>query len=95
MLETLVIVKALGGKPQKRIFLSIEDQQALVADPALLEEILLGIHQPIQVPSKTVFHYDEPVFEALCQEWHKAKQTDDAQWNKLAPFDIEADPAEW
>jgi len=94
MLETLVIVKALGGKPQKRIFLSVEDRQALVADPALLEEILLGIHKPIEVPSENVFHYDEPIFETLCQEWHAAKQTNETHWKRLAPLAFLSDPAE-
>jgi hypothetical protein len=83
MLQKLVIVKALGGKPLKRVLLHASETLAVVADPALLAEIETGIHRAVSFPRETVYDFDDRVFHALLLQWHEDKATKAETWEKL------------
>jgi hypothetical protein len=86
MLQQFVVVQALGGKPLKRVFMTVSERGVHVADPGLLDEIKSGIHAPVAVTPEKVFNFDESVFNELVVQWHSFKQTSAETWTKLGNF---------
>jgi hypothetical protein len=81
--QSVVIVRAFGDQPLKRIVVGAVEDRVLIANPASLERIEAGQTEPVALPRSDVFQYDDVAYEALETEWQMMGLTDAAAWLKL------------
>jgi hypothetical protein len=91
MIQKFVIIKALCGKPLKRIFMSAEDDQILIVDPERLAEVQSGEHSIASVSFERVFNFDEDAYHELLCEWRMSKETNHEAWTRLGHLETAND----
>lgn len=93
MIPTFVILKGLDGIPLKRVFMTAEESEILIVNPAKLkaktfDDAIDG------VPYEQVFNFDEDVYQKLLLEWETQRKTSSDSWKRLGHLDISNDADE-
>jgi hypothetical protein len=88
MLQKFVILKAMSGKPLKRVFITSEDNEIIIGDPERLAEIKSGDHGIACVSYERVFNFEEDAYLELVREWEASKATSSAAWMRLGHIDL-------
>jgi hypothetical protein len=90
----VVIVRALGGEPARRILLSNTADAVFVCREEDYDAIVAG-NRPapmIGFPQDDVFECDEAVFAALADQWARQRNTDPSTWRQLRRYSAAAEP---
>lgn len=84
--EPVVIARAYGGEPLRRIAVRMGRGCIYLVNPASLEAVRLGESSPIGFPESDVFYFNSDTYEKLCAEWASARVTSQETWRALYHF---------
>mgnify|MGYP006278546747 CR=1 FL=1 len=87
MISDVVVARALGGEPLKRVAVGKGERVIYIANPDRLEAIGRGDSEPVGFPKADIVVYDPMVYEALHTQWSINEKTDPALWMKLRRYD--------
>jgi hypothetical protein len=85
-MEAIVIARAWGGEPIRRVALEQGKDVVYLANPDRIEAIRAGESAPVGFPREDVFEFDEGVFSTLVDQWASQRATDPAIWAKLRRY---------
>jgi hypothetical protein len=85
-MDEIVLARASGGKPHKRIIVDIGERVFYLANPDRIVAVEAGESDPIGFPREDVFEFDDEAFAALVEQWERQRATDPATWKGLTPY---------
>jgi hypothetical protein len=86
VVRALVIARAFGGEPLRRVAVKCDHGLIYLAHPDFIEAVERGDSHPVGFPERDVYAYDAASFSVLEMEWRETGATTTAQWAKLMQF---------
>ncbi len=80
MLNEVVLVRAIGGKPAKLVAVAAAHGLIYAANPTSIERIRSGESWPVGFPQSDVFCFDAVAYEALRELWAPTETLARDQW---------------
>jgi hypothetical protein len=88
MNRNMVIARAFGGRPLRRIIMGSQSGLAYLAAPEAVLRIESGDLFAVGFPKRDVFRFDETAFQQLELEWRAIKRTNNSSWAKLELYGL-------
>jgi hypothetical protein len=86
MQRDVVIARAFGGEPLKRVAVGETRGSIYIANPLAIKAVEEGRSNAIGFPAEDVYVFDESIFCALEMEWRESNRTSVALWAKLRQY---------
>lgn len=83
---TLVIARAHGGEPLRRLAIKSGESCVYLANPDNLASVESGDSFPIGFPNEDVFLFDSIVYADLVSEWASQSTTNHQSWQRLKRY---------
>jgi hypothetical protein len=88
----VVMVRAFGNRPLKRLLLETTNDKGFICHPDTLEDCKTGNSYPIGFPLIDVFHFDEQLFARLESAFRRRDKRGIANiWTECGSFGNEGD----
>jgi hypothetical protein len=62
------------------------DRAAFVVNPDYIRAFEAGESGAAGFPLEDVFEFDHELYRRLCEQWERARKTDDALWQVALPY---------
>ena len=82
----IVIVRAFGGQPLRRVTHAIRNGRVYVSSERAIRLAEDGTLPPVGFPIEDAFVFDGPVFERLSAAWATHSTTTREDWSSLTPL---------
>ena len=86
MVDNVIIARASGGEPLKRLVLGVTGSSVILANPTFLEAVKSGTSSPVAFPGYDIFSYDSDTYLVLRDEWENFGVTNPDTWKRLVPY---------
>lgn len=86
MIRTLVIARAYGGEPIKRVAMGVGPRVVYLANPDRVAAVESGTSAPVGFPEEDVFQFEENIYRRLTAQWAAHPNLMREAWSALEPF---------
>lgn len=86
MKQSIVIVRAYGGKPLRRVAVGSNRGTVHIVNPDRMEGVNSGWSAPVGFPNRDVFCFDTMTWNKISGLWERTGKLSPKDWERLVPF---------